>query len=89
MSVACPGQWTTSVEGMERPVKFEHTRFLGDKRTQLVYDLDEWTDATIIDEIVAEGVGLCFGPDTLAEARNRGYQLASPGATRRHRKPRA
>jgi hypothetical protein len=74
---------------MERPVKFEHTRFLGDKRTQLVYDLDEWTDATVIDDIVAQGVGLCFGPDTLAEARNRGYSLAVPGKTRRHLKPRA
>ena len=74
---------------MERPVKFEHTRFLGDKRTQLVYDLDEWTDEAIIEEIVAEGVGLCFGPDTVAEARNRGYTLATPGAKRRLRKPRA
>jgi hypothetical protein len=74
---------------MERPVRFEHTRFLGDKRTQLVYDLDEWTDTAVIDEIVESGVGLCFGPDTLAEARNRGYSLATPGATRRHRKPRA
>ena len=74
---------------MERPTRFEHTRFLGDKRTQLVYDLDEWTEADIIDEIVNEGVGICFGPDTLAEARNRGYSLATPGARRRHRKPRA
>ena len=41
---------------MERPVKFEHTRFLGDKRTQLVYDLDEWTDTAIIDEIVEANV---------------------------------
>ena len=72
---------------MERPTRFEHTRFLGDKRTQLVYDLDEWSDATVIDEIVDEGVGICFGPDTLAEARNRGYSLATPGARRRHRKP--
>ena len=74
---------------MERPVKFEHNRFLGDKRTQLVYDLDEWTDQAVIDEIVEAEVGLCFGPDTLAEARNRGYTLATPGKTRRHRKPRA
>lgn len=74
---------------MERPTRFEHTRFLGDKRTQLVYDLDEWTDVAVIDEIVEAGVGLCFGPDTLAEARNRGYALAVPGKTRRHRKPRA
>jgi len=74
---------------MERPTKFEHTRFLGDKRTQLVYDVDNWEDPAIIDEIVAAEIGLCFGPDTLAEARNRGYTLATPGMTRRHRKPRA
>ena len=84
------GGWkATTVRTMERPVRFEHTRFLGDKRTQLVYDLDEWTEEAIIDEIVNEGVGLCFGPDTLAEARNRGYSLATVGATRRLRKPRA
>jgi hypothetical protein len=74
---------------MQRPSRFEHFRFLGDKRTQLVYDLDEWTDEAVINEIVEEGVGLGFGPDTLAEARNRGYTLANPGASRRHRKPRA
>jgi hypothetical protein len=74
---------------MERPTRFEHSRFLGDKRTQLVYDLDEWTDEAVIDDIVSSDVGLSFGPDTLAEARNRGYTLATPGATRRHRKPRA
>ena len=74
---------------MERPTKFEHTRFLGDKRTQLVYDVDNWQDTTVIDEIVSAETGLCFGPDTLAEARNRGYTLATPGMTRRHRKPRA
>ena len=77
-----------SVPGMERPSRFEHTRFLGDKRTQLVYDLDTWTDEPVIDEIVGSEVGLCFGPDTLAEARNRGYRLATPGSRRRFRKPR-
>jgi hypothetical protein len=74
---------------MERPIRFEHTRVLGDKRTQLVYDLDSWTDTAVIDDIVANEVGLCFGPDTLAEARNRGYTLAEPGVSRRHRKPSA
>jgi len=80
---------TISVSVMERPSKFEHTRFLGDKRTQLVYDLDTWTDQAVIDEIVEAEVGLCFGPDTLAEARNRGYSLATPGKKRRRRAPRA
>jgi hypothetical protein len=74
---------------MERHPKFEHSRFVGDKRTQLVYDLDTWIDREIIDEIAAEGVGLSFGPDTLAEARNRGYKLATPGRRRRHRTPRS
>ncbi len=72
---------------MERPIKFEHTRFLGDKRTQLVYDVDEWSEPEIIEDIVNSEVGLCFGPDTLAEARNRGYTLATVGMHRRHRKP--
>jgi hypothetical protein len=74
---------------MERPVRFEHMRFLGDKRTQLVYDLDSWDDAALIDEIVAADAGTSFGPDTLAEARNRGYTLAREGSRRLHRKPRA
>ena len=74
---------------MERPTRFEHARFVGDKRTQLVYDLDEWTDEEIIDEIVRAGVGIQFGPDTLTEARNRGYTLATTGKRRIHRKPRS
>ena len=48
-----------------------------------------WDDAAVIDDIVASETGLCFGPDTLVEARNRGYALARPGANRRQRKPRA
>ena len=57
----------------ERPTRFEHTRWLGDKRTQVVHDVDACTDEVIADIVAAE-VGLCFGPDTLAEARNRGYR---------------
>jgi hypothetical protein len=76
---------------MQRPSRFEHARFLGDKRTQLVYDLDtvDEADSAVIDEIVEAGVGIQFGPDTLAEARNRGYTLARSGTRRLHRKPRA
>ena len=62
---------------MQRPGRFEHTRFLGDKRTQLVYDVDAWSNAEVIDDIVASNSGICFAPDTLAEARNRGYRLAA------------
>jgi len=74
---------------MERNPKFENSQFIGDKRTQFVYDLDSWEDEATINEIVATGVAASFGPDTLAEARNRGYTLAKPGARRIHRKPRA
>lgn len=74
---------------MDHHPKFEHSRFIGDKRTQLVYDLDSWDDAGVIDEIVEAGVALSFGPDTLPEARNRGYTLAKPGTKRVRRKPRA
>ena len=74
---------------MERPTRFEHARFVGDKRTQLVYDLDEWTDEAVVNEFVDAGVGIQFGPDTLVEARNRGYTLAKPGRRRIRRKPRA
>jgi hypothetical protein len=62
---------------VQRPGRFEHTRYLGDKRTQLVYDIDTWEDAAIIDDIVNSNSGICFGPDTLPEARNRGYRLAT------------
>jgi hypothetical protein len=75
---------------MERPVRFEHHRFVGDKRTQFVYDLDSWTDHAAIDELMTAETFACFGPDTLAEARNRGYRLAQPGRRPKfYRKPRA
>lgn len=62
--------------GMERPGKFEENRWVGDKRTQVVYDIDELPegDASIIHELLEAETFLCFGPDTLAEARNRGYK---------------
>jgi hypothetical protein len=60
---------------MRRPTRFEEHRYLGDKRTQFVYDVDEVVDESVIDEIVATNRALAFAPDTLAEARNRGYRL--------------
>jgi hypothetical protein len=62
---------------MPKPTRFEHFRYLGDKRSLVVYDMD-LIDA---DPEVADGVAdvmasekfLSFGPDTLTEARNRGY----------------
>lgn len=62
---------------MKRLGKFEHNRYVGDKRSQVVYDIDELAaeDEHRIEELLAAETFLCFGPDTLAEARNRGYKL--------------
>ena len=66
---------------MDRPSAFTHHRFVGDKRTQQVYDLDQVANeealTIVLDELMASARFLCFGPDTLAEARNRGYRLRS------------
>jgi hypothetical protein len=60
---------------MSRPTRFEEFRYLGDKRTQVLYDLD--TDDADAQEAIAELLSserfAAFAPDTLAEARNRGY----------------
>ena len=65
---------------MERPGKFEHHRYIGDKRTQVVYDLDTLAaeHEHLIDELMTAETYLGFGPDTLPEARNRGYRLFGP-----------
>lgn len=57
---------------MSRPTRFEHFRYLGDKRTQVVYDLDT-APPELIEELLEARTYLSFGPDTLVEARNRGY----------------
>ena len=64
---------------MERLSNFADNRFIGDTRTQEVYDLDESEESesmqVLIDELVENETFICFAPDTLAEARNRGYRL--------------
>lgn len=59
---------------MQRPARFEHFRYLGDKRNQVVHDLDSTEEGEVIDDILRAEAYLAFGPDTLAEARNRGYR---------------
>jgi hypothetical protein len=62
---------------MTRPARFESYRHLGDKRTQIVYDLDLTDEAglgDVIDELMRSEQFAAFAPDTLAEARNRGYR---------------
>ena len=59
---------------MSRPVRFEHHRFVGDKRNRLVHDLDSPADSCAIEELMASERFASFGPDSLAEALNRGYR---------------
>ena len=63
---------------MAKPAKFEHYRYVGDKRTQRVYDLDLYgTDERVtaaVDALLEAETFAAFGPDTLVEARNRGYR---------------
>jgi hypothetical protein len=59
---------------MARPTRFEHNQWLGDKRTQRVHDLDHVEEPCAIDELMASEQFAAFGPDRLAEARNRGYR---------------
>ncbi|MEX2100066.1 MAG: hypothetical protein WEB19_01505 [Acidimicrobiia bacterium] len=61
---------------MTRPTRFEDFQYLGDKRRQVVYDLDtDDADAqSLIAELLASEQFAAFGPDTLEEARNRGYR---------------
>lgn len=61
------------VPGMSRPTRFEHNQYVGDKRSRLVHDLDASTDDCRIDDLLASEQFAAFGPDSLAEARNRGY----------------
>jgi hypothetical protein len=49
-------------------------RWVGDKRSQVVYDVDNIDDPSLIDELMEAETYLGFGPDELKEARNRGYK---------------
>jgi hypothetical protein len=76
------------LRGVNRPPRFEGFRFLGDRGDQVVYDcdLDDPDAASAIDAAVLAERATVFSPDTLAEARNRGYRphrsmrASAPGA---------
>ena len=63
---------------MDRPKQFADHQYVGDKRTQVVYDVDALSgdDEALLNELMEAQTYICFGPDTLAEARNRGYRPA-------------
>ena len=59
---------------MSRPIRFEHYQHLGDKRSQVVHDLDNITEACNLDDLMASEQYLAIAPDTVPEARNRGFK---------------
>ncbi len=67
---------------MARPKQVHDHRWVGDKRSQRVHDLDATADACGIDELIAAETYLVFGPDTLIEARNRCYKPCRHCASR-------
>lgn len=79
---------------MSKPVALEEFRYVGDKRTQIVYDMDAMASDARVEKAVAALMEtqdyVCFGPDTLAEAANRGYRPYRPGISASERRvPRA
>jgi len=59
--------------------RFEDHRFIGVRDTMVVYDCDdddqlaEVSARTVEDQLVDRNLIQTFGPDGLAEARNRGF----------------
>jgi hypothetical protein len=65
---------------MGRLRRFEEHRYIGTRDTMVVYDCDDDTQFQELDDRVSDE-GLfdrnqlqTFGPDTLPEARNRGFR---------------
>ena len=64
---------------MSRLSRFEDFRWVGDRDAMMVYDTDDEVQAATLRSrvesagLVPAGLVQTFGPDTLAEARNRGF----------------
>ena len=70
---------------MTRLRRFEEHRFVGTRDTMVAYDCDDETQFAELTERVSEhrleerNMLSTFGPDSLAEAANRGFRSASVG----------
>jgi hypothetical protein len=64
---------------MVRHRRFETHRYVGTRDDMLVYDTDDETQADTLsqriddDDLIERNLLQTFGPDTVAEARNRGF----------------
>ena len=67
---------------MSRVKRFEEFRFVGVRDTMTVYDTDDADQTEVLqarldaDNLVSSKQVQAFGPDTLEEARNRGFNPA-------------
>lgn len=67
---------------MGRLRRFEENRFVGTRDTMIVYDCDDDVQFGALEERVAaddlmnRNLLSAFGPDEVAEARNRGFRPA-------------
>lgn len=65
---------------MARIRRFEHSRFVGTRNDMIVYDCDDPGDFAVIegrverDQLLDGKLLQSFAPDTVAEARNRGFR---------------
>jgi len=64
---------------MSRLRRFENNRFVGTRDDMRVYDCDDVGEFAALDarveaeDLLSKKVLQSFGPDTVAEARNRGF----------------
>ena len=71
--------------GAGRLPQFEKSRFVGVRDTMTVYDCDDPDQFALIqvrqeeDDLVGRKLVQAFGPDTLAEGRNRGFHPVGTG----------
>lgn len=65
---------------MGRLTRFDEHRFIGTRDTMRVHDCDKEAEFAVLEERIADDGLLrrnllqAFAPDTLAEARNRGFR---------------
>ena len=67
---------------MTRLRRLEEHRFVGDRETMTVYDTDDSDQSDVLSKRIEDSDLITrkqiqtFGPDTLVEARNRGFKPA-------------
>lgn len=65
---------------MPRLSRFEKNRFVGVRDTMIVYDCNDDRQFSVLeqrlerDDLMGRRLVQTYGPDTLAEARNRGFK---------------